>query len=819
MEQVFQQQQSKQSERKSGQTNEIYTQQKSNFNLSQEINSVENINNQYEIIINQNQDRCISQPFGEWPISANKIISSSSSFHMTNKIVKQHHNQLPLLSCCRHTNNSKLRQCLPNTECFEENTTHHNSSQSSLNTSSVSCSSNQNIFESIYFSRPPAPSSSSSTQRKQKQLMMKPKILYEEQDEDIDEVHTNNEVENNSDNQLDIKDQQMIHDFTSKESSFDEEQEEERDNDDEDNDDNDMDSENEFDENQEKQQRGSDQEEGNIDEDLKQSFEDINSYMYSLTNEIRQNSHNAKLIAKGSQSHIYSLAVDIPSNSHCEFQPEIKNVVLKTYFHQNNVEQCNQECDKLGKEFYILQKFSGHPYIIQAYSLEHDLNLPKVNAKRINQNQYSDNPYNCSLVMEQATCDLITYFTQDVYKTHPHHYYKFLQNKHQYSILCSNDFSTQVKNSFYNCFPGIFYDILTGLDVIHSSKLAHNDIKPDNMLFFSSSSSAKLCDFERCNSQSFDLKRTDFVYQSPEIVQIYKEYKRTNEINTKLFHLDLLKNDIFSFGVTLFSTMFGFYPFADQFEKNNQDELYSLLISADRDQFWQEKEISSICQTIEHNTNFSYLYNFKKFIEDTLEENPSNRIDTSSLMNHDFFEEQRHYRTEKDLYDQAARQYHQNTNNSSKAPASQKNKINPSVQMDKSLYSANKINDQEEYQTIQTNCIQPIYYLTPQTKANSIISRSRQVSIDCEFTLKRSCSVGDKQREFFFSPSGPFSNEQIMLSKELEKETQLIKAQQAKFVKNNKTQITEKNQISKQSDDYFEDEIDESDYDDDELHI
>ncbi|KAL4500430.1 hypothetical protein ABPG72_003381 [Tetrahymena utriculariae] len=819
MEPVFQQQQSKVSERKSEQNNKISTQQKSSFNLSSEMNSVENINNQYEIISNQNQDRCISQTFCEWPISANKI--SSSSFPLTNKIVKQHHNQPSLLSCCRHTNNSRLRQCLPNTECFEENTTHHNSSQSSLNTSSVSCSSNQNIFESIYFSKPPAPSSSSSTQRKQKQLMMKPKILYEEQEEDIDEVYTNNEEENNSDNQLDIKNQQIIHDFTSKESSFDEEQEgEEGDGDDDDDDDEDLDFENKFDEEQEKKHRESDQEEKDIEQSLKQSFEGSNSYMYQLKNEIRQNSHNAKLIAKGSSCHIYSLAVDLPRNSYCEFQPEIQNVVLKTQFHQNNAEQCNQECDKLGKEFYILQKFSGHPYVIQAYSLEHDLYLNKFNAKRSIQNQYQEYSYNCSLVMEQATCDLITYFTQDVYKTHPHHHYKYLQNKHQYSILCSNEFSTQFKNSFYNCFPGIFYDILTGLDVIHSSKLAHNDIKPDNMLFFANSSSAKLCDFERCNSQSFDLKRTDFVYQSPEIVQIYKEYQRTNEINTKLFHLDLLKNDIFSFGVTLFSTMFGFYPFADQFEKNSQDELYSLLISADRDQFWKEKDISSICQTIEHNTNFSYLYNLKKFIEDTLEENPNNRIDTSSLMNHDFFEEQRHYRTEKDLYDQAARQYYQNNNNSSKGPISLKNKNDPSIQMDKSLYSANKIHDQEVYQTIPQNCMPPIYYLTPQTKANSIICRSRQVSIESEFTLKRSCSVGDKQREFFFSPLGPFSNQQIMFSKELEKETQLIKTQQAKQIEVSQGKIKEnKVQISKQSDDYFEDEIDESDYDDDELHI
>ncbi|KAL4454277.1 hypothetical protein ABPG74_012234 [Tetrahymena malaccensis] len=801
MEQVFQQQQSKQSERKSEQSNETSTQQKSSFNLSQEINSIENINNQYEIIINQNQDRCISQPFCEWPISANKIFSSS--FHLNNKVVKQHHNQTSLLSCCRHTNNSRLRQCLPNTECFEENTTHHNSSQSSLNTSSVSCSSNQNIFESIYFSKPPAPSSSSK------------------QDEDIDEVHTNNEGENNSENQLDLKNQQIIHDFTSKESSFDEEQEgEEGDDDDENDDEEEMDFENKFDEEQENEHiEDINQEEDNIDQSLKQSFEGSNYYMHQLKNQIRMNSHNAKLIAKGSSCHIYSLAVDLPQNIQCELQqPEIKNVVLKTYFHQNNAEQCNQECDKLGKEFYILQKFSGHPYVIQAYSLEHDLYLPKANQKRSIQNQYSDYTYNCSLVMEQATCDLITYFTKDVYKSHPHHHYKFLQNKHQYSILCSNEFSTQYKNSFYNCFPGIFYDILTGLDVIHSSKLAHNDIKPDNMLFFANSSSAKLCDFERCNSQSFDLKRTDFVYQSPEIVQIYKEYKRTNEINTQLFHLDLLKNDIFSFGVTLFSTMFGFYPFTDQLEKNNQDELYSLLISADRDQFWQEKDISSICQTIEHNTNFSYLYNFKKFIEDTLEENPSNRIDTSSLMNHDFFEEQRHYRTEKDLYDQAARQYYQN---SSKAPVSLKNKNNPSIQMDRSLYSANKIHDQEIYQTNASNCIPQIYYLTPQTKANSIICRSRQISIESQFTLKRSCSVDNKQREFFFSPSGPFSNEQIMYSKEMENEPHLIKAQQPiQQIEVLKGQIKEnKVQISKQSDDYFEDEIDESDYDDDELHI
>lgn len=69
------------------------------------------------------------------------------------------------------------------------------------------------------------------------------------------------------------------------------------------------------------------------------------------------------------------------------------------------------------------------------------------------------------------------------------------------SSYYSPDSSTKFKNSFYNCFPGIFYDILTGLEHVHTKyQLAHNDLKPENMLFFGSSSSAKLCDFELCGS-------------------------------------------------------------------------------------------------------------------------------------------------------------------------------------------------------------------------------------------------------------------------------------------------------------------------------
>lgn len=58
----------------------------------------------------------------------------------------------------------------------------------------------------------------------------------------------------------------------------------------------------------------------------------------------------------------------------------------------------------------------------------------------------------------------------------------------------------------------MYYDILNGLEEVHNiHQLAHNDIKPDNMLFFDSSASAKLCDFESCG-QRFDLNRTDFTY-------------------------------------------------------------------------------------------------------------------------------------------------------------------------------------------------------------------------------------------------------------------------------------------------------------------
>lgn len=91
--------------------------------------------------------------------------------------------------------------------------------------------------------------------------------------------------------------------------------------------------------------------------------------------------------------------------------------------------------------------------------------------------------------MEEATCDLMIYFSSKTLDIFPN-----------YPVNPSQTTSSHLNNSFYNCFPGIFYDILSGLEEVHDShQLAHNDVKPENMLFFSSSSTAKLCDFEYCS--------------------------------------------------------------------------------------------------------------------------------------------------------------------------------------------------------------------------------------------------------------------------------------------------------------------------------
>ena len=100
------------------------------------------------------------------------------------------------------------------------------------------------------------------------------------------------------------------------------------------------------------------------------------------------------------------------------------------------------------------------------------------------------------------------------------------------------------------------YQILNGLKYCHKSKIAHLDIKPENIVVFNCLN-IKIIDFSmsldyskiKSNKIILPVQGTRF-YIAPEILSQML-------INVK----DLNKIDLYSLGVTLYNLAFGYYPF------------------------------------------------------------------------------------------------------------------------------------------------------------------------------------------------------------------------------------------------------------------
>ena len=109
-----------------------------------------------------------------------------------------------------------------------------------------------------------------------------------------------------------------------------------------------------------------------------------------------------------------------------------------------------------------------------------------------------------------------------------------------------------------------FYQLIKGVDYIHSLGIAHRDLKPDNLLL-TADYRLKICDFGISNffnqksilSKSFLGTRP---YASPEILE------------RKMY--DVIKNDVYSCGIILYALMYMTFPFewqselADSFSTN-----------------------------------------------------------------------------------------------------------------------------------------------------------------------------------------------------------------------------------------------------------
>ena len=178
------------------------------------------------------------------------------------------------------------------------------------------------------------------------------------------------------------------------------------------------------------------------------------------------------------------------------------------------------------------------------------------------------------------------------------------------------DFSKNVlKRKFYTetfiCF--ISFQILTALKYLELCKVAHFDLKPQNITI-NEFLTVKLIDFSisidysQMNSNQIKLPPygTKY-YMAPEVIS-------SKTIDVK----DLNKVDLFSLGVVLYNLAFGSFPFVYEYE----------------DFYNKEKTYNKIMNTEIKFDNHSYSSHFIDFLKKLLEKDINKRIDINQALNH-----------------------------------------------------------------------------------------------------------------------------------------------------------------------------------------
>lgn len=164
-------------------------------------------------------------------------------------------------------------------------------------------------------------------------------------------------------------------------------------------------------------------------------------------------------------------------------------------------------------------------------------------------------------------------------------YFIFMEYAHFGNLI---DFQRNIiKKDFSEpllCF--ISYQILIGLKYLHTNKISHMDLKPQNILlneylYIKLADFSISLDYSKNNSKEIKLsKRGTGYYMAPEVIQ-----NKTININ------DINKVDLYSLGVTLYKLAFGYNPFGiNNDDMNNNDLMLQKIlngpiINTDRDYF------------------------------------------------------------------------------------------------------------------------------------------------------------------------------------------------------------------------------------------
>lgn len=146
-------------------------------------------------------------------------------------------------------------------------------------------------------------------------------------------------------------------------------------------------------------------------------------------------------------------------------------------------------------------------------------------------------------------------------------YNSFTDDNYQYLVMeyCPNGTMHDKTNLSYNSFVYYAKQILEAISYCHSNKIAHRDIKPDN-IFIDEYNHIKLADFGFAKQFDDDMKSTEkcgsLNFLSPEILQ-------SQEVCP-------FKADVWALGVTFFYMISGTNPFKGKTRKDlKQSIIYS----------------------------------------------------------------------------------------------------------------------------------------------------------------------------------------------------------------------------------------------------
>lgn len=280
------------------------------------------------------------------------------------------------------------------------------------------------------------------------------------------------------------------------------------------------------------------------------------------------------------------------------FLDEVTNEAIKKCYHEDSR---NIWAGNL-REMDIVKRFGKHPNIVSLH--------------RVTLDSSKDLHYNkLALHLQQYPTNLIRYISQ--------------QKGSKIDLTSSRI---------------IIVQILMGLEYLHSNKIVHRDIKPDNILIDPSTLEVVLCDFGmsdiRMLYRKSDTKVTSPLFRAPEVL---KEKRYSYEV------------DIWAAGLIFYRLLMGEYPYTYPLKEDREaeaklKELHDKLRECSddeeneiRDQIKKirdkiSKLILDEVQKIDIKKSFNAKYSYRNLLMGLLQEDPHKRLTATQALASPFFD-------------------------------------------------------------------------------------------------------------------------------------------------------------------------------------